>query len=103
MQEYYNNDELKFEGEHLNGERNEKGKEYDEISNLKYEGEYIKGQRWNGKGKGNYSIFYNPNPGMIEYEYVNGQVINSEHQSNIVNKEININQEKKTNLLSSSF
>ena len=36
---------LKFEGELLNGERNGKGKEYDENGQLKFEGEYSYGER----------------------------------------------------------
>ena len=34
-------DKLKFEGEYLNGERNGKGKEYDDNGKLEYEGEYL--------------------------------------------------------------
>ena len=43
-------DYLLFEGEYLNGKRNGKGKEYDDIGKVKYEGEYLNGKR-NGKGK----------------------------------------------------
>ena len=39
--EYYNNDNLKFEGEYLNGKRYGKGKEYYFNGNLKFEGEYL--------------------------------------------------------------
>ena len=39
-----------FEGEYLNGERNGKGKEYNDNGKLIYEGEYLNGKR-NGKGK----------------------------------------------------
>ena len=42
-------DELKYEGEYLNGERNGKGKEY-YYGFLIFDGEYLKGKR-NGKGK----------------------------------------------------
>ena len=42
---------MEFEGEYLNGERNGKGKEYQDDGNLKFEGEYLFGKRWNGKGK----------------------------------------------------
>ena len=45
VKEYWDNDELKFEGEYLNGEINGKGKEYFEYGNLKYEGEYLNGKR----------------------------------------------------------
>ena len=40
-----------YEGEYLNGERNGKGKEYDNDGNLKFEGEFIKRKRFNGKEK----------------------------------------------------
>ena len=50
--EYYDDGELKFEGEYLNGKRNGKGKEYYDNGKLKFEGEYLNGKRWNGK------IFY---------------------------------------------
>ena len=56
----YNNDfnQIIFEGEYLNGNRNGKGKEYNNEGQLIYEGEFLNGQR-NGKGK----------------EYQNGQLI----------------------------
>ena len=44
----YNN-ELRFEGEYLDGKRNGKGKEYF-CSRLIFKGEYLNGKR-NGKGK----------------------------------------------------
>ena len=53
--DYYDNDELKFEGEYLKGERNGKGKEYYENGNLLFEGEYLNGKK-NGKGK-EYNIY----------------------------------------------
>ena len=44
--EYYGyNDTLIFEGEYLNGERNGKGKEYDNDGKLIFEGEYLNGER----------------------------------------------------------
>ena len=46
----YENGEVLFEGEYINGEINGKGKEYYEDGKLKYEGEYLNGYR-NGKGK----------------------------------------------------
>ena len=50
--EYYGyNDELKFEGEYSNGERNGKGKEYYLNGELEFEGEYLNGKKWNGKVK----------------------------------------------------
>ena len=43
-------DQLVYEGEYLNGERNGQGKEYDEKVRLIYEGEFKNGKK-NGKGK----------------------------------------------------
>ena len=40
-----------FEGEYKNGERNGKGKEYNNEGELMFEGEYKEGNRWNGRGK----------------------------------------------------
>ena len=57
---------LIFEGEYLNGERNGKGKEYDEEGNIIFEGEYLNGKR-NGRGKE-----YNSEGNIIfEGEYLN--------------------------------
>ena len=51
MKEFFDSGTLSFEGEYLNGERNGKGKEYDNNDRLfKFEGEYLDGKR-NGKGK----------------------------------------------------
>ena len=50
IKEYYYDDNLKYEGEYLNGKRNGKGKEYYKNGKLKFEGEYLNGER-NGKGK----------------------------------------------------
>ena len=50
MKEYYDKNNIKFEGEYLNGKRNGKGKEFDKKGNLIFEGEYLDGKR-NGKGK----------------------------------------------------
>ena len=57
--EYNSNDELEFEREYLNGERNGNGKEYN-YGKLEFEGEYLNGER-NGKG-----IEYKY--GKLEYE-----------------------------------
>ena len=51
-------------GEYKNGERNGKGKEYDESNYLLYEGEYLNGKKWNGKGY--------DREGNIIYEIKNG-------------------------------
>ena len=39
-----------FEGEYLNGKKNGKGKEYYENGQIKFEGEYLKGKIIEGKG-----------------------------------------------------
>ena len=49
VKEYNDYDELEYEGEYLNGERNGKGKEYNKYDQLIFEGEYLNGKRWNGK------------------------------------------------------
>ena len=67
--EYFGkNDELRFEGEYLNGKRNGKGKEYYDDGKLLFEGEYLNGKR-NGKGKQ-----YDWNGKLLfEGEYLNGK------------------------------
>ena len=65
-QEYYENGQIKFEGEYFEGrkiegkgydnkgneylkiERNGKGKEYNKNGKVVFEGEYFNGKRWNG-------------------------------------------------------
>ena len=63
------NDRLIFEGEYLNGERNGKGREYNEYGKIEYEGEYLNGKR-HGKGKE-----YDDYSGNLLFvgEYINGQ------------------------------
>ena len=58
-----------FVGEYLNGERNGKGKEYNQVNEIEFEGEYNNGKRWNGKGS-EYGL-----NGNLEFngEYKNGQ------------------------------
>ena len=60
-------EDLYYEGEYLNGERNGKGKLYDFTGDLEYEGEFLNGEK-NGKGK-----FFDC-MGEVEYEgeYLNG-------------------------------
>ena len=68
--EYSNVDrKLIYEGEYVNGERNGKGKKYDDENKLIFEGEYLNGKKWNGVIK--------------EYDYKNilkfdGKLINGE-------------------------
>ena len=51
----------RFEGEYLKGRKNGKGKEYDDEGKLEFEGEYLNDKR-NGKGK---EYHYN---GKLEFE-----------------------------------
>ena len=53
VKEYWENGDLKFEGEYLNSKRHGKGKEYYNNGKLKFEGEYYNGRRWNGIGYDN--------------------------------------------------
>ena len=56
---------MSYEGEYSNGERNGKGKEYNEYGELIFEGEYLNGKKWNGKGLDNNK--------KILYELKNGK------------------------------
>ena len=51
VKEYYGEGKLRFEGKYLNGKRNGKGKEYDFNGGVIGEGEYLDDQLWNGKLK----------------------------------------------------
>ena len=75
-----------FEGEYLNGERNGKGKEYNNYLTLIFDGEYRNGKRWNGKlydelhntyelinGKGYIKYYCENGYLMYEAEYNNGE------------------------------
>ena len=79
IKEYYGDDDLKFEGSLLNGERNGKGKEYNYNGKLIYEGEYLNGKR-NGKGK---EYDYNGNL-IYEGEFLNGEKLEI-RKDNILN------------------
>jgi len=82
-----NKDEMIFKGEYLNKKRNGKGKEYYNDKNLKFEGEFLNGKRWNGKGYNKKGIVefqikdgngkgkeYNHNGELIfEGEYLKGE------------------------------
>ena len=50
FKEYYDNDNLHYEGEYINGKINGHGKEYNEEGILIFEGEYLNGKKWKGKG-----------------------------------------------------
>ena len=69
--EYYEDGELKYEGEYSNGERNGKGKEYSKSGKLLFEGEYLNGEIYNGIKK-EYNIYTGDNVGEIEYK--NGEI-----------------------------
>ena len=97
--EYYENGNLKFEGEYLEGKKwngkgfNEEGKEVFEIKNgngkvkdygidgeLIFEGKYLDGEKWNGKGKE-----YNESGELIfEGEYLNGRKWNGKGKNIIL-------------------
>ena len=48
--EYHSNDKVKYIGEYLNGKRNGKGIEYHTNGNFKFEGEYLRGKKkWKRK------------------------------------------------------
>ena len=49
IKKYYDNGNIRFEGEYLNGKRNGKGKEYYYDGKLKFEGEYLNGKRQTNK------------------------------------------------------
>ena len=60
--QYYNNGELEFEGEYLEGNKwNGKGSEFNINNQLEFEGEYKNGKRWNGT--------------IIEYDWSDGEII----------------------------
>ena len=67
---------------YLNGERNGKGKEYDEIGNLIYEGEYLKKKK-KGKGK-EYDYYGNI---IFEGEYLNRKKYKTKQGDKIINIE----------------
>ena len=74
-----------YEGEYLNGEKNEKGKEYDDYGKLIFEGDYKNGKKWTGKGYKNQIVVYELIDGkgwvknysqdtlIYEGEYLNGE------------------------------
>ena len=45
MKEYDIEENLIFEGEYKNGNKNGKGKEYDKYGNLIFEGQYVNGKK----------------------------------------------------------
>ena len=67
---HYDSGIIKFEGEYINGERNGKGKEFDEFGYLIFEGEFSRGKRYKGKE------YFRNGQLMFDGEYSNGRRIN---------------------------
>ena len=87
-------DQLIFEGEYLNGQRNGEGKEY-QNNTLIFEGNYKNGKR-NGKGK-QYNLFSKKL--IFEGEYLNNkELIGTQYDKNgnIINTEYNGLDDNKT-------
>ena len=72
---------MKFEGEYLNGVRNGKGKEYHKNGEIIFEGDYLNGERQNGRGK----EYYKDGILKFEGEYLNGKKM--EKLKNIIKME----------------
>ena len=71
---YYFKDQLIYEGQYLNGQRNGFGKEYDQRNGkLIFEGDYLNGKKWNGNIK-EYQYY-----GKLQFE---GQYLNGEKNGN---------------------
>ena len=69
VKEYYDNGNLEYEEEYLNGESNGKIKEYDFNGDLIFIGEYKDNKRWNGIEK----KYVNIHKLKYEREYINGE------------------------------
>jgi len=74
--EYHYEDKLKYEGEYLNGLKNGKGKEYNYKGKLEFEGEYFNGNKWNGK------VYKGARLNNIAYELKNGKGFAKDYYSN---------------------
>ena len=59
---------LRYDGEYLDGKRHGKGKEFNSIGSLIYEGNFSKGE-WNGFGKKNINDEL-----VYEGEFLNGEI-----------------------------
>jgi len=85
MINFHNNGEISFEGNIIKGEKNGKGKEFDEDGHIIFEGEYKDDIKWNGIRKDYsdgklifeaeikdrkiiYSKFYEKNNNILEYK-----------------------------------
>jgi len=72
IKEYYDNGQLKFEGDYLNGKG--KVKEYDYKGGILFEGEYKNGKR-NGKGKLYFYNYHTVRLSLVfEGEFLNGDI-----------------------------
>ena len=88
MEFILNTDKLIFKGEYEKGRKNGKGIEYYENGNIKFEGEYLNGKRLNGKGynrigvnvyeiidgKGKIREYYDNLKLKFEGEFSNGEI-----------------------------
>ena len=87
--EYYNNGNIKFEGEYLNGKRNGKGKEYYYNGKIKFNGEYFNNKKWEGQGydqKGNIIYELNNGNGIIkEYNAFDILLFQGEYLNGVIN------------------
>ena len=97
---------LIFEGQYKTGKRNGKGKEYYENGNLKFEGEYLNNKRWkgigynikgkialeldNGKGKEYYGIFGDKDKIKFEGKFLGEKIWNGKIYNYNGNEEFEI-------------
>ena len=98
MEKEKNTRKFVFEGNYLNGERNGKGREYED-GELIFKGFYLNGKR-NGKGKeyknssliyeGNYSNGHK-NGKFKHYDFYNDKFQDEEYTLDIKNEELDIN------------
>ena len=72
--DYYEGNKLIFEGEYKNGMKNGKGKEYYLKGKIKFEGEYLNNKRWNG-------IMYDLKNNDIAYKLENGKGFIKDYKS----------------------
>ena len=78
VKEYNCHDKIIFEGEHKDGKRNGKGKEFYYDGKLKFEGKYLNGKKWEGKGydKSNNIIYeLKDGKGLIKEYFLNDKLI----------------------------
>ena len=88
------NDYKEISGKFIEGERNGKGKEYNDDYRLLFEGEYLNGKR-HGKGK----EYYDNGKLRFEGEYLNGKKIKGIVYSEYGEKIVELNGEKEKNII----